>query len=277
MSSLPALKRETLSLADEGVELICVDNNSADNSVQLLQEAVPETKVILSQSNLGFAAAVNRGAEQARGKYLLFLNPDVSLDNGAIKKLGQRLEELSAAGSGAAVAGRMRHPDGSFQATCREYPTLSNIFFSRGSILGFLAGAKTYTLGDFTEATMVPAVAATCLLLRRADFEEVGGFDERFFMFFEDTDLCLRLRNLGCRMWFIPEVGGVHDWGEGGQVAGWRRALWHHQSALKYFRKHHPGLISSLFLPLALAVNFALRVLLLFLFRESRWWRRTDK
>ncbi|MCX6834819.1 MAG: hypothetical protein NTW07_06755, partial [candidate division Zixibacteria bacterium] len=128
------------------------------------------------------------------------------------------------------------------------------------------------TLPDFRETTEVPAVAATMTMVRRALFAEAGGFDKRFFMFMEDTDLSLRLHQLGHRNLFTPTAGGVHHWGKGARAGRTRRAYYHHVSLWKYFLKHFPNGFSVMLLPVLLLANFLLVTIL-----STRGARSGDK
>jgi GT2 family glycosyltransferase len=141
------------------------------------------------------------------------------------------------------------------------------MIFSRGSALGGLfsspdSHADRYTLPDFRETTEVSAVAATMTMVRRALFVKAGGFDRRFFMFMEDTDLSLRLHQLGHRNLFTPSAGGVHHWGMGARAGRMQRTYYHHVSLWKYFLKHFPNGFSVMLLPLFLLANFLLVLML---------------
>ncbi|UCD95478.1 MAG: glycosyltransferase family 2 protein, partial [Candidatus Zixiibacteriota bacterium] len=165
-----------------------------------------------------------------------------------------------------AVCARMRNPDGSFQATARRFPTMRNIFFSRGSMLEAgikpMLPAESYTLDDYSETTEVPAASATCLMIEKEFFRSLNGFDERFFLFMEDTDLCLRVRQAGRKIYFVPEAGAVHRWGTGSSVSVIKRSWLHHRSVWKYFLKHYPNGFSLFLLPVFLFVNFILRAII---------------
>ncbi|MBN4076130.1 glycosyltransferase family 2 protein [Gemmatimonas aurantiaca] len=268
---LPSWRAALHYFSDQGFgawELVVVDNGSSDSSVELAGEFDDKSSVISLGENRGFAAGCNVGAAKASGEILLFLNPDVILDHEALAELSAALMKLSDAG---AVCGRMRNRDGTFQSTCRNVPTALNIFASRGSLIGRLFPDLTYTLPDSAKPVAVPAAAATCLAMKRSFFNELGGFDERFFMYFEDTDLSLRILESGKKVYFIPTAGAVHSWGgssglsnssAGSRVLPSARARWHHRSALRFFRKHHPGFFSWIILPLALACNLTLSSLL---------------
>lgn len=111
-------------------------------------------------------------------------------------------------------------------------------------------------MGDRKHIGPVPAAAATCMLLDREVFEAIGGFDERFFMYMEDTDLCKRLAEAGRQVYFVPEAGAVHRWGEGSAVSPLRKSWYHHRSVWKYFLKYYPNGFSVFILPVALLINF---------------------
>lgn len=258
-NSVPALKGclESLHqvLNDIDAELVVVDNDSDDDSCEQIRRQFSNALVVVNDRNRGFAAACNQALKETDGEYVLFLNPDVRLDPGCLDSLRSAIQEDHKAG---AVAPRMRNTDDSFQATCRRFPTIYNMLFSRGSILGKLfRSSHIYTLPDFTETTVVDAVAATVLMIRRSLLVRVGGFDERFFLYMEDTDLCLRLKSLGYHNYFVPTAGSVHDWGQGSNAGSVVRAWRHHLSVWRYFLKQLPNGFSLLVLPMILALNLA--------------------
>ncbi len=263
-NSRPALD-ECLSglkagLNGNGHEIIGVDNASSDSSQQAVREHFPQARVVANRRNVGFASACNEGARIATGEYLMFLNPDATIDSDAIEQLVVAIKSRDDAG---VVVGRMRFPDGSFQATCRKLPRLDNMLFSRGSIFSrLLRNGSHYTLPDYPDTTAVEASAGTMMMIRRELFEKVGGFDRRFFMFMEDVDLCLRLSALGHTNYFVPSAGAVHLWGRGSNVGKLRRNWYHHWAVWKYFRKHRRSLMTYTLLPLVLVVNFVLVTLL---------------
>ncbi len=264
-NSLPAvltcLERLNAGGSESIRQIIVVDNASTDGTADAIRQAYPGATVIAQEDNCGFAHACNRGAEAATGEYLLFLNPDLNIDPDAIRCLVTVAQATRKAGL---VAGRLRYPDGSFQANCRNFPTVTNLLFSRGSVMGRLllsrlsSHAGFYTLPDYNEVTEVPAVAATLALIRRDLFRKLRGFDSRFFMYMEDTDLSLRLHYAGCVNLFVPDAGGVHGFGQGSQVGRLKRSWYHHQSVWKYFLKHFPNGFSLILLPVFLTFNLLL-------------------
>lgn len=221
-------------------EIIVIDNASTDETAEWCLYAPLDLRLVVNHENRGFAAAANFGAGMARGELLLFCNPDVRWLSPVADILADFLEEQQGC---MAAAARMTFPDRSFQPTCRRFPTFANIWFSRGSPLSRIltppGPAFEYTLPDYDRPTRVDAASATCLMIPKADFEEIDGFDEQFFMFAEDTDLCRRLADLGGETWFVPAATAIHYWG--GSSGDFRAiSRYRTQSIKKYFRKHCP-------------------------------------
>lgn len=260
-ASIEALK---VSAVAKPYQLIVVDNGSTDGTIESLRQTAPEALVIENEKNIGFAAACNRGADRAPGANLLFLNPDARLDPDCITRLMKTLVNSPKAGF---VVPRLRFPDGRFQASCRHLPTVGNMIFSRGSIFTklFAHGGRSqtsYTLGDSQQTIAVPAVAGTVALIRRDLFLSFKGFDERFFLYMEDTDLCCRLGQSGFCNLFVPEAGAIHEWGKGSRAGSVVRKYYHHVSVWKYFLKHYPNGFSVFLLPPLLLLHFLISVTL---------------
>ncbi|MEW5701725.1 MAG: glycosyltransferase family 2 protein [Candidatus Zixiibacteriota bacterium] len=221
-------------------ELIVVDNASRDRSIALLHDGIPDAVVIVSPQNRGFAAAVNTGARAARGECLLLANPDVTWCDNAIDRLKDLLGKHPRA---AAVAPRLLYPDGRPQPSIRRFPTHANIWFSRRSPWGPAAAVRrspwSYTLTDPPSPSVIEAVAATFLCVRTSAFREVGGMDEGYFLYVEDTDLCRRWHDAGWEVWSDPAVTVRHVWQS--RVMPDPMLARHHRDGIRrYFRRHHP-------------------------------------
>lgn len=236
------------------LEIIIVDNPADSTAGSDFEEVNIPVKRFSSDRRLGFGAACNLGATSAGGDFLLFLNPDVQLSEEAIARLFETLQNNPKAGI---VSGRLTDGEGVFQPSCRRFPSLDNLFFSRGSFLSRLGGKtrREYTLPDYDETTIVEAAAAAMMMMAKADFEQVGGFDESFFLYMEDTDLCRRMHALGRLTVYVPGAGGVHLWGHSTGRYRFRRIIWHHRSVWKYFVKHHSSIAVLGLLGPLLAVN----------------------
>jgi N-acetylglucosaminyl-diphospho-decaprenol L-rhamnosyltransferase len=254
---LESLRRNVTGL---DFEMIVVDNKSSDSPAETIKRIFPSARILGNPENVGFGAACNRAAAKATGEFLLFVNPDIELDRNAILNLRGVYEGNEKIGL---TAARCRLKDGTFHPTCRNFPTIKNIFFSRGSFLAQILSSSggrfvTYTLPDFSDNTIVPAVAGTLMMIRKSLFDKLNGFDRRFFMFMEDTDLSLRAVKAGYFNLFVPGAGAVHNWGRGSRTGRFKRSWYHHVSVWRYFLKHYPNPFSYILLPLLLMFNFIL-------------------
>lgn len=235
-------------------EIIIVDNPLVPETGDLQIPGKLTVKRRSMTRRTGFGEACNAGAEIAEGDYLLFLNPDVSLRPSAIDDLFNALRDNPEAGL---ATGRLTDPDGTFQPTCRRFPTLGNLMFSRGSFFSRVGSGKNknYTLPDYGEITPVEAMAAALILMPGTIFDKLGGFDTSFFMYMEDTDLCRRLADLRLKALYVPTAQGVHLWGHSTGKYRFRRIIWHHVSVWRYFVKHHRSPVTLLPLTILLPIN----------------------
>lgn len=232
------------ALAEPAVRrVVVVDNASNDSSVSLLREwASQEPRVLLIENtrNRGFAAACNQGLQLAQTEYVLLLNPDCVVRAGALAQVCAEMDRNPKVG----MAGCMiRNGDGSEQRGCRRYsPTLSRVM-ARFSRVDRLHGSKRVVgyeqhLEPVPKAPIeVEAISGAFMCVRRTAVEQVGLLDEGYFMHSEDLDWCLRFRQAGWRILFVPHAIVVHDKG-----ASSRRHLfsvhWHmHRSMARYYRK----------------------------------------
>jgi GT2 family glycosyltransferase/SAM-dependent methyltransferase len=194
-------------------EVIVVDNASADASVEVVRAECPDTTVIVSPENLGFAAACNLAARRARGDFLLFLNPDSETDPAAIDTAIEYLTKHPRVGI---VGGRTRYADGRLNPTCCfAEPTLWSAFCYATGLASVFRSSTVFNpeaIGgwDRDSDRVVQVVTGCFALLRTSLFRSLNGFDERFFMYSEDTDLCRRVRNLGLQCVHLRDVGLVH-------------------------------------------------------------------
>lgn len=185
----------------DNYEIILVDNASTDGSVEFVQRVFPTVKVIRSQTNRGFGWASNVGAKQARGKYLVFLNPDTVVERGWFRALIDALEKTPGAGLATSKILLLSNPKRI--NTCGNEVHFTGLTLCRG--LGREREA-------FAEQTEVGAVSGAAFVIRRDVFEALGGFDEDFFLYMEDTDLSIRARLAGYRCIYIPQSVVYHDY-----------------------------------------------------------------
>jgi GT2 family glycosyltransferase len=239
------------------LELVVVDNASTDASAEAVRARHPEALVIANAENAGFARACNQGWRASRAPIVLFLNPDAEVTPGAVETLARVLESRPAVG---AAGARTRGSDGTIQVSTGPDLTPLAELRQRRLVLG-VARRKVHALAE-AEALHArehePAwVSGSCLVARRAALEAVGGFDERFFLYEEDADLCRRLREAGWRVVFTPEAEVKHHLGRSMSKAPRRARLEYHRSHLLYYGKHN-GRLSRAALRILLAARAAL-------------------
>ncbi len=226
-------------------EIIVIDNNSERDLQEELLSKYPTVNFIQSDKNLGMGGGNNLGIKHAQGDYVLILNPDVYVRPGAVKKLYNYINNLEDVGL---VAPKLLNPDGSIQYSCfRDYKFLTPLY--RRTFLGRFKKKHldNFLMKDFdrSEIRDVDWIMGSCLLAKRDVLLELNGFNEKFFMYFEDTDLCRRLRRKGYRVVFYPHAEAVHDHARDSAKQIWflapfknRLAREHIKSWLKYFLKN---------------------------------------
>ncbi|MEO0071449.1 MAG: glycosyltransferase family 2 protein [candidate division WOR-3 bacterium] len=250
---------------EQDLEVIVVDNASQDyNRVQMICQNHGARLLRLSQ-NLGYGAAANRGARYAQGKYLAVANPDIEFLPGAVTRLLSFLEDNPDVG---VVSPQLIYPDGTPQPSCRRLPKLRYLFAGRRSpLLRFFPGyplAKEFLylgIDQAKEPVEVESVIGAFMLFRREAFETVGGFDERFFMFAEDLDICLRLHQKKWRVFLEPRARICHYYG--GVRRKRRRFSEFHRikSLYLFFIQRKPLILRGLFTVLFAGYLFLLEAL----------------
>ncbi|RYG87833.1 glycosyltransferase [bacterium] len=229
-------------------ETIVIDNASGDGSPEMVARDFPSVRLIRSGENLGFGRANNRGAEIATGELLLFLNSDCYADPGAINRLARSFDDLSVSGAG----GRLLNLDGSLQNSTANAMSLFAVFWEQSFLEKVrpiywttprlfreaealledeLARART-DLPDFAVVVPTPQVMGACLMCRRISFP---GFDERFFLYMEDTMLCDALREMGQIVWNHGATF-VHELGASSAKEWWRGVARYNAGKELYFR-----------------------------------------
>lgn len=246
---------------EQATNIVVVDNASSDGSTERIEHEHPDVRVIRNATNVGFAAAANQGIRETTTASVLLLNPDADVRPGFMEAIRGALDDHPKAGAFGAL---VLNPDGSVQPTKRAFPSLWHAALH--GIVGLVwvgnPGTRAYTLADasFTEPRTVDWVAMTAVALRREAFDQIGGFDDGFFFFVEDVDLCRRMWNAGWEVWFEPRAVAVHAWG-----TSWTqrplRFLWIHQrSLMRYVMKHRrgPWVLAYPVIGLALVLRFVL-------------------
>jgi GT2 family glycosyltransferase len=222
------------------LDVIVVDNASRDGSVEMLQSEFPAVRVVANRRNLGYSAAVNIGIEASSADYVLVLNPDIVIREGAIDRMVEFMDANPEAGIAAA---KLVNTDGSLQYSCRSFYTPMTLLMRRtplGKLFPDSRIVRRHLMLDYDHAAprIVDWVIGACMLARRAAIEAVGGMDERFFLYFEDVDWCFRMSRQGWKVWYLPQAEMVHEHRRESARPRLSRSFWAHLgSLLRFYEK----------------------------------------
>jgi N-acetylglucosaminyl-diphospho-decaprenol L-rhamnosyltransferase len=232
---LDSIKKLTISFA---YEVIIVDNNSTDNSIQIIENNFPSAILICNQVNLGFGSANNLATRSSKGRYLLFINTDTVLIENTPKILLDYLKQNEDVG---VVSPRITFRDGSYQLSCGKLPNLATELLDKiryrldqkwHHIFGQLYDKQHSTVQEMGWLT------GACLMIRRDVFEQLGGFDESFFMYFEDKDICKRVHEAGWKVVYYPQTSLIHLLGGSSSSVQKSVNTYYRDSQLYYYQKH---------------------------------------
>jgi GT2 family glycosyltransferase len=240
--------RALYATAEVPVEAVVVDNASTDGSAAAVTAEFPKATVLLESKNLGYGRAANKGLERCQGRFVLLLNPDITVDNQAIGRMSDFLLTRPDAG---AVGPRVLMADGSLDPDARRsFPMPRTMFYRTVGLSRLFPKSPRfgrYNMGYLDESDVheMDAGTADCLMLRTAAIDRVGFFDPRYFMFGEDIDLCYRLKLGGWKVFYLPTASATHHRGAATSKAQ-REALYErHRAMWTYHFKHHAQDVSA--------------------------------
>ncbi len=239
-------------LTQDNIEIMVVDNASTDNTVEVLRRDFPEVKLVLNSSNLGFSNGNNEGLKVAQGKYLLLLNSDTEVQAGALHELIKFMNEHPEAG---ACGPQLLNQDGTIQPSGRSLPTLWSIFVGMTHL--YRLWKKDFYLEkgrDYSKVKRVGEVSGAALLVRKSVYDQLGGFDPKLFIYYEDVDWCKRIGDAGYAVYYVPDSKIMHLWQRITKVISDRSYKASQDSLRYYFKKHH-GSIALVIIQLLLIMK----------------------
>ena len=252
------------ALKDISSEIIVVDNDSEDNSVEAIRSKHPEVILVENKKNLGFGAANNIGLEKSTGKYILFLNPDTIVRQNTFSTMIKFFEENPSAG----LAGcKILNPDGSLQLPCRRsFPGPWTSFTKLTGLSTIFPKSKLFakynlTYLDENETYEVDAVSGAFMMIRREVYDKIGGFDPIFFMYGEDLDLCYRTQKEGYKVFYVHSTEIIHYKGESTKRSTLDETNVFYKAMQLFVKKH---LSSSIIVQLVLRLAIVLRKIFAF-------------
>lgn len=216
-------------------EIFVIDNGSSDGSVEEVRRRFPLVHLIENKENLGFARAVNQGLQQASGRYLLLLNPDTQVKEGAIEKLCSFMETRLEVGIGGA---QLFNSDGSKQNSIANYPSLATELLNKSFLRWLFPSRYPGKERNYFDPVEVDSVIGACMIVRREALEQVGLLDEDYFLFLEETDWCYRMKKAGWKVYHLPQAEVIHYQGKSAEQERKRAKVEYFRSRYHFFKKH---------------------------------------
>ena len=229
-------------------EIVVFDNASSDGSAAVVADFAPAARLVQGRENVGFGRGVNLGVAATSAPLVLIMNPDCRLVDGAVETLRHVLERHDRC---ALVGPRILNPDGTVQGSARGDPDmLTGLFGRTGALQRILPGTSVARRNVVSEEALaagddgvVDWLSGACVLVKRRVFDDAGGFDPKYFMYWEDADLCRRLRTRGYHVRYVPAATAIHKVGQSSRTARASAIRAFHDSAYKYYATHvapHP-------------------------------------
>jgi hypothetical protein len=236
---LPCLQSISESEQRTAWEIVVVDNGSRDGSADEIRKVFPFVSVIENHKNLGFATAVNQGLQKTSGEYALLLNPDTQVKHGAIEHLKSFMDAHCDVG----VAGaQLLNSDGSKQNSIANFPSLVTELLNK-SLLRWLFPKKfPGKENSYPGPVEVDSVIGACMMARRDAMNQVGFFDKDYFLFFEETDLCYRIKRAGWKVYHVPQAEIYHFQGKSAEAERKRARVEYFRSRYHFFKKNRGSL-----------------------------------
>jgi GT2 family glycosyltransferase len=225
-------------------EIVVVDNASSDGSVEMVRAEFPHVTLSANKVNSGYGSAAKQAIANCQAQFILLLNSDTRLNANTLVTLKRYLATHPQV---AIVGPRLLNPDGSLQASCYPFPTPLHIFLEEstlGRLIRHLPWLRQRYLRTWSHdrARPVPWVLGAAIAIRRQPFEAIGGFDESFFMYAEETDLCYRLRAAGWDIHFVPDAAIIHTGGASTRQYRTAMAVQFFTSMAHFYRQHYSRL-----------------------------------
>jgi hypothetical protein len=255
-------------------EIIVSDNGSTDGSDRLIRNRWPDITLIENRKNLGFASAVNRGIVVARGRYVVLMNSDAELTPGAIEAIGRFMDEHPDV---AISGGRLIDPDGTPQNSAAALPGMATEFGLKPVLKLLFPGRFPGRATGRDHPFDVDSIIGALMVVRADAIRRVGGLDEDYFFFLEETDWCLRMKRNGMRVVVFPEARIIHHQGKTAKRFPTRAKIEYYRSLITFMEKNRRYPYAGLFV-FGLAVKFTVSIVLqallcgatLFLFGGAR-------
>jgi len=257
-------------------EVIVVDNGSQDGSGHEVKKIFPLISLVENERNLGFAKAVNQGLQMASGRYILLLNPDTQMKDGAIERFVSFMDFHPDTG----VAGaQLLNSDGSKQNSIANFPSLATELFNKSLLRRLFPKWFPGKERNYSEPVEVNSVIGACMMVRREALDQVGLLDEDYFLFLEETDWCYRMKKAGWKIYHVPQTEVFHFQGKSAETDKKRARVEYFRSRYHFFKKNRGGgqwfiLLTGLLIRLGCELLAMTVASLVTLFTVKSWRRK---
>ena len=241
-------------IVGQGSEVFVVDNGSRDGSNEAVQEKFPNVKLIRNQKNLGFAMANNKALCLSKGKYLLLLNPDTQVKEGAIEKLISFMDTHPDTGI---AGGQLLNSDGSKQNSIANFPSLATELLNKRLLRWLFPKKFPGKEKNYSDPIEVDSVIGACMMVKRDAMEQVGFLNEDYFLFLEETDWCYRMKQASWKVYHVPQAEIIHSQGKTANFVKEKAKIEYYRSLYLFFEKHR-GDIQSMILKTLLFIRFSM-------------------
>lgn len=257
------------------LEIIVVDNASNDNSVEMIEKYFPDVILVRNRKNMGFAYANNQGIRYSKGKYIILLNSDTEI---VAKDFFKRIVYFFKKHPRCGIIGPLiRDSEGNIQNSVCPFPSLYTVSMQMSGLSYFFPGNiyfspfREFVLNKkYTKIHEVDWVSGACLCFRRELLDTVGLLDDNFFLYYEETDFCWRVRRKGWKIYFIPVEGCVHHTGKTTSRYS-EIALYHSYKSLLYYFKKHRYPFDYILTRILVLLNFTPKLFIFRFILKSRW------
>jgi GT2 family glycosyltransferase len=241
---------------DLELEVFVVDNASSDGSQAMVDSDFPQVELVRNAENVGFARANNQAMQLGRGRYCLLLNSDAVLLDGTVRAM---IEVLHSDPRSGIVGAQLLNPDGSFQGSFADFPSLTGelLLATRLASHVYSSSYPNYPPERSQHLCTCDWVSGACLMARRVAIEQIGGLDETYFMYSEETDWCYRMWKAGWLVAYQPKAKVIHWNGQSSKRVPERRRSLVYRSKWLFMRKHHGPVVAGAFRSALLLVSAA--------------------
>lgn len=256
-------------------EVFVVDNDSKDNTVAMVKSEFPQVNLTANHENLGFGKANNIALNKCIGRYILFLNPDTELMGNSLQAMVRFMDEHSAVD---AIGCKLLCSDMSVQYSTRHFPSIftdlmENLYLD--AVFPRSAFFNRYKMGFWAHDRMreIDVPYGACLLVKRTILRDAGYFDERFFMYYDEIDLCYRIKKARGRIYFVPDIEIIHYSSQSYKQIMSQCDRWKARSKLLFFKKCYgwPGIAALIFnLTLNTMIVWSIISIMHYIFKRPR-------